>query len=356
MAKAVIHRTPGLIDRTAFTTFGVNSKPASKNPIGIFGTGLKYAIAVLARHNIKVTLFIGHEEYVFYTKSSTFRDKSFDFVYMKRRKGLFARWQYEQLPFTTELGKKWELWQAFRELYANTLDEGGSTFLATSYPGSWVPAEGETYFIIEDPRYVDEYYERGKNFLVGGATERVGADWLQVLDRPSQHIYYRGMRIMDLKAEAQFTYNFLKEVELTEDRTAKYPWLLESQIIEYMVEHGDAKLMRKAVARPRAGSYESSLNYSSHYYGSSSAATPQFLKAAKASSNVTAVEIWNKLQPTVPSTVTVGVTFPQSSMNAEEFDKLVTLLRDEFGDGIDVFPQGFDIIGHELEAADVIPF
>ena len=31
----------------------------------------------------------------------------------------------EQLPFTTELGKNWEVWQAYRELHSNTLDESG---------------------------------------------------------------------------------------------------------------------------------------------------------------------------------------------------------------------------------------
>ena len=55
----IVHSTPGLIDLRAFTTFGVNSKPNSKNPIGYFGTGLKYAVAVLARHKCPVTVWIG---------------------------------------------------------------------------------------------------------------------------------------------------------------------------------------------------------------------------------------------------------------------------------------------------------
>jgi hypothetical protein len=39
--------TPGLIDLEAVFTFGVHAKE-TENPIGYFGTGLKYAIVTLA--------------------------------------------------------------------------------------------------------------------------------------------------------------------------------------------------------------------------------------------------------------------------------------------------------------------
>lgn len=45
----IIFRNKGVIDPKSITTFGVSSK---ENPgaIGFFGTGLKYAIAILLRH------------------------------------------------------------------------------------------------------------------------------------------------------------------------------------------------------------------------------------------------------------------------------------------------------------------
>ena len=48
MTRAVAFRTPGLIPIEAFTSTGVNVK-IHDNPIGHFGTGLKYAVAVLLR-------------------------------------------------------------------------------------------------------------------------------------------------------------------------------------------------------------------------------------------------------------------------------------------------------------------
>lgn len=45
----IIFRNAGTIDPKSITTFGVSSK---ENPgaIGFFGTGLKYALAILLRH------------------------------------------------------------------------------------------------------------------------------------------------------------------------------------------------------------------------------------------------------------------------------------------------------------------
>lgn len=39
MPRVVVFKTPGHIPLEAFTTFGINSKPNSLNPIGFFGSG-----------------------------------------------------------------------------------------------------------------------------------------------------------------------------------------------------------------------------------------------------------------------------------------------------------------------------
>lgn len=320
--RVIIHSTPGHIDPVSFTVFGINAKPNSTNPIGVFGTGLKYAIAVLMRHDIKVTLFIGQEEYVFYTQQSDFRGKAFARIRMKKRKGLLSRWQYFDLPFTTELGKTWKLWQAFRELHANTLDEGGITAEEYHDPAEATYAkEGRTVFVIEDQRYIDEYLDRDRNFLPEGKKVREEGDGrVQVLDAPSKHIYYRGMRIMDLDKEARFTYNFLEHVELTEDRTAKYPWDLEGKIGTYWIESDDDEKVKKAVQAPST-SFEGSMSYA--YSGGSYRANSPFNKYAATSSNVAAKGKWNGLQPTVVSEVRVTIILPIAGLEQEERDHLL---------------------------------
>ena len=121
----IIHETIGLIDSRAFTTFGINAKPSTNSPIGYFGTGLKYAIAVLVREGLKVTVWIGTEPHEFYCEPSNFRGKDFSLIRMRRQRGVTRKWMATDLPFTTELGKNWKLWMALRELHSNTLDENG---------------------------------------------------------------------------------------------------------------------------------------------------------------------------------------------------------------------------------------
>jgi hypothetical protein len=331
MSKVVTHWTPGLIDRTAFTTFGVNAKPNSENPIGFFGTGLKYAIAVLVRMDIKVTLFIGLEEYVFYTQKDKFRDKDFMFVRMKRRKGIFAKWTYEKLPFTTELGKSWELWQAFRELHSNTLDEKGLTYVERDVDSRGNVSADTTRFIIDDSRYVDVYEDRDRIFLPDGlAVRESGGVGIQVIDRPSKHIYFRGLRIMDLSKPALFTYNFLQHVDLTEDRTAKFPSVLEEAIVETMQLSEDTAFVEKAVAKAVVSSFEGGLRHSGGSYYRTPTAT--YLAAAEKSPNVTAKEVWNQKQPTVPSSVSFRVIIPKAGMEPDEIADFVDYIRKAYED------------------------
>lgn len=262
-SKAIVFRTPGHMPIEAFTMVGVNSKPNSSNPIGFFGTGLKYAIAVLLRLEQKVTIFIGRTEYVFETKKEEFRSKEFDFVYMRKRESVFSKWRKTKLPFTLEYGKTWEIWQAYRELHTNTLDENGSVYsLSDREVAEDFVMDSYTIIVVEGEEFRQAYYDRFKTFLPEGLRERNSTDAIQVLDKPSKHIYYRGMRVFDFPKDVQskYTYNFLSHVELTEDRTAKYPFILEARIAEMVATSTNKKFIQDVV-RSSAGTFESKLKF-----------------------------------------------------------------------------------------------
>jgi hypothetical protein len=264
--SATVFKTPGLIDIRAFTHFGVNSKPNSTSPIGYFGTGLKYAIAVLVRERIPVTLFIGQTEYEFYAKEEEFRDKTFAFVRMRKRKGLLSKWTYHELPFTTELGKNWELWQVFRELHANTLDEDGQTYIFDRTEFDALERE-TTRIIVDGQRFIDEgFRKKDEIFLPDGYKVHEVLDHVQIIDRPSKHIYYRGLRVHDLKEESKFTYNILRKIDLTEDRTAKSSWEVENVIEQYMATQAPKETIKRALGYAYRGkSYESRLSFDTYY-------------------------------------------------------------------------------------------
>lgn len=260
--NSVVFLTPGLLDIRSCTTFGVNVKPMSTSPLGYFGTGLKYAIAVLVRNGLKVELFVGKEKYTFYKSSSKFREKQFDFIRMKRESwaGELMSWikpRYDELPYTTELGKNWELWEAFRELYTNTIDENGETFVSnTSFEEAKV---GHTVFKVSGEAFVAEYYDRDKNFLPDGLRQRTGTERIQVFERPSNHLYYRGMRVHDLKRPSTLTYNFLCDVKLTENRQAANVFELEIEISKYILASENEEQIAKVLQGE--DTWESNINY-----------------------------------------------------------------------------------------------
>lgn len=292
MGRITVFDTPGLLDLRAITCIGVNTKPHSVNPIGFFGTGLKYAVAILVREGMTVTLLTGGEAYNFYRKTEKFRDKDFDFIRMKRElmSGVARKAQYSELSYTTEFGKTWKLWQAFRELYSNTLDENGETYVVESLEEINL-RDDRTYIVISGEEFAKEYDDRARNFLPDGLTVKQQDSKLQVLDRPSNHVYYRGMRVYDLDKPSQFTYNFLEDVELTEDRTAKNFWWIKTRIEQHILESGDASMVERAVNAPE-GTLESELSYTNHYVEPSET----FAKAvaAKPTANPTAAALMRK--------------------------------------------------------------
>lgn len=334
MTRCIAFRTPGLIPLESFTTFGVNVKPNSTSPFGYFGTGLKYAIAVLLRTGHRVVLWRGEHRYEFYVKKEDFRGKEFAFVRMKRSvfniaHGLIGgvwprRDTYEKLPFTTELGKNWELWQAFRELETNTRDEGGDTTLLEMSVDELCRGGDETLILVFGDKFVDEFLDMDRHFLRDG--KRVREDEaVQVIDRPSKQIYYRGVRVMDLKEEAEFTYNILSSLDLTEDRTVKYQHQVEQIIATYFIEKADEDQVRRGLTTSR---WESrGINYG-YAWATPSAA---FRSHASTAKNPTAREFLEQHDPSVPTRVTVQLSIPRPEVTENELADVVRAVAETLG-------------------------
>lgn len=226
----VTFSTPDELDINALRTFGLHDKPNTDNPIGFFGTGLKYAIAVLLRNGAKIRMYIGDEEYRFKVKKTTFRSKEVTIptLQKKRKKG---GWTTYQLPFTLELGKTWEIWMALRELESNTRDEQGFSNLWNDCTLSEYGSNGGTCIAVEHPEFLDAYQNLGKIFLMQSDPWLV-LPGVEVYREPSKHLYYRGLRVYDMpeKQSSKFTYNLTNSQLLTEDRTLKYLFLAVEQL------------------------------------------------------------------------------------------------------------------------------
>lgn len=210
-SNAVSFTNRGLIDLRAVRTFGMSAKE-TENPIGFFGTGFKYAVAICLRLGCSVTLWRGLERFDFDTGLAELRGQTFNVVRMVS--GRPGAVQCEELAFTTELGKTWEAWQAFRELYCNALDEGGNV-----WEGEADPAEDHTTIVVTgDPIYAG-YVDRANIVLQN--EPRWALKNVHVHERHGHHGYYRGIRAAKLERHACYTYNVLGNLSLTEDRTIK---------------------------------------------------------------------------------------------------------------------------------------
>ena len=265
----VVHESPGELDLRALTLFGASAKPATTSPIGYFGTGLKYAVAVLVREGVPLRMFVGEDEYEFRLAEEAFRDRTFSVVKMRRRAGALRSWLSEvELPFTTELGRNWKPWQALRELHANALDEGGYSYRYSdedaAAAGGIEGSLGATRFVVgPHDGYLEEFSRIGELFLPTAGRAWDGRTIAEAEKVPSRHVYWRGMRVMDLPEErpSLFRWNVLSPIELTEDRTAKYPFQLSAAVARHVLQSEDPHLVREVVAAPTSASWEGSLDY-----------------------------------------------------------------------------------------------
>lgn len=231
--KYIVFENRGLIDLRAITTFGVSVK-ITDSPIGYFGTGLKYAIAVSLRTGQTVEAFVGKGHYKFTLKPTKIRNSKFQLVYIND----------EEMGFTSELGKNWELWMAFREFYSNCLDESGEVYKVRGLP---VGEEDTTKFIISGDLCSDTYSNRYSVFLDPYLKPILSTKNVDIYEGHSGYLFYKGVRVMNVEPPFVFTYNVKKQVTLTEDRTVKYDFMVIDPIVRCIVECGNKDLIREAI-------------------------------------------------------------------------------------------------------------
>lgn len=230
----VVFENAGEIDPVMIRTFGVSVKE-SDNPIGFFGTGLKYALAILLRTGHEVSIQAGERTLAFGRQEHTIRNQPFNIITMDG----------EPMGFTDAVGKTWEVWMAYRELYCNCKDEGGSVFVADELPE---PAPGVTRVIVKGDEFRTQHENRSIFILIGEPTLKLeGCD---VYPGESRGVFYRGMLVHRFpKAElSRFTYNMTRHVDLTEDRTAKFPSFLPMQIAADVLGAEDDDFLRDLLA------------------------------------------------------------------------------------------------------------
>ena len=224
----IVFKNEGILDINSIITFGVSVKE-KESAIGFFGTGLKYAIAVLLRNGCDISIKSGETVYDFGTEELIIRGKSFPVITLNGK----------PLSFTTEYGKTWELWQAARELYSNCLDECGTVTneIDDNFHGTQVVVIGDAFDLVWKERHT---------FLLA-APVLWANDNLEVCEGPSEYAYYQGIRAYTLPTKSKFTYNLKTHQKLTEDRALANWWGAQWDITWNIAKCDDKEILERVI-------------------------------------------------------------------------------------------------------------
>jgi len=265
------------IDEAFIFTMGASVK-VSNNPIGFFGTGLKYAIAVTLRLNGEFTIKTQDKRYNFYKREEMLRGSPIEMIYCDVYGAEGVAFTTLRCPMTADYGKTWEPWMVLRELYSNTMDEDGEviegeymlrkpvlTGAGVGY--SEVPKE-YTLITVDCCEVHAEWNVRNMYFLNKARTPIWKNDQLEVYAGRSTGVFYRGINVTSTFMPSELTYNLIGSCHLSEDRTLD-SYLVGRVIINNITtceDEGVLSTFFSAVCKKN--SRENSITYYAHDHGS----------------------------------------------------------------------------------------
>jgi len=310
--------TPTILDINMILFMGVSIKE-NENPIGFFGTGLKYAIAVLLRTGHEIEIHVDGIRYTFHPKKITLRNTEQDAIIM-RDHSIGGRGDII-LPFTLNYGRTWEVWMAYRELVTNTMDEKG--FIQTSEKP---PGPGHTIILIAGDPILKEHRNHDHYFLkpalVGAISPHINIHH----HKGAGAIFYRGVNVCTNMNDApsRFSYEVSRELALTEDRTLKNQYSLFQEIgMKVVTQCSDESVIRHMIAFRPIDTFESDLDYDW------SDATPTFCKVVAEMIETDRISVLpSALRAYEKATADRGIRIePFSPIQQLSLDRALSLLR-----------------------------
>lgn len=271
---AIVHYTETNLDLRALTVHGLSAK-TKDNAIGKFGTGLKYALAVLAREKHSVIIISEGSKYKLHCRAGEFRGKGYDQLSLRETYAVNGKFRTRNhlLPLTVEFGQNWDIQMAYREIESNTRDESGRTELIYKLSDDLSKMIEEsrdgkaTFIIIEGDEYQQQHHRRDEVFL--------NTEWATIalkdssvefwaFDEENDHsevCYYRGINAGKIEGErtSVFTYNILADCHLSEERRIGQ-WMMGWYIRHAIANCEDASVIERFLTAPD-GTYEAEMMF-----------------------------------------------------------------------------------------------
>lgn len=234
----------GEIDLNAFKLLGASSKRESTDKIGFFGSGLKYATALMLREGIDFKVYSGKQEVKFGLNKEKFSGIDFDVITING----------EKTSLTTQAGPDWEPWFAIREIYSNTVDEGGAMELQEKI----TPEKGTTKIYIEMSEKLGDVTTNWQDYF---SFKRPVLDQIDVSGRSYVRtykmfekrrvdypvIFRRGIRVGEFKSKRSiFDYDFT-DIQINESRVMKSNWMVQGSIGDALMFSENPTVIKKFI-------------------------------------------------------------------------------------------------------------
>lgn len=246
----IVFENKGEINQLLITTFGISAKEV-ENPIGYFGTGLKYAIAIILRNGGDIVINSGLDIYEFRTERVKIRNTEADIIYMND----------QALSFTLDLGKNWEMWQAVRELYCNSKDEREGKSYHCENGAEPPPEKGVTRIMVWQKEFEEEFFARNKFILMSPPI--FCGEYGQIHPGQSDRIFYRGIAVNSYVegTKSVFTHNITREQKLTEDRSLYSTHNAKVAIASTLINCTDRDIIKECLKADKDEWYEGNIDY-----------------------------------------------------------------------------------------------
>lgn len=222
----------GELDPLGLRLMGASTKRDDPSKIGFFGTGFKYALAVLLRNGADVRVFSGTSCYRIKTQKVSMRGKEFEEIVIVGPDGTET-----PTGMTTDVGPKWELWMALREIICNALDEpGGGKFEVVETEPVGFGGETRVYISYEVVRSVWEEKEKYFRLDRTVALEVVTAagEKGRILSKVDDQtrVYRKGILVFADKTPSMFDYD-CPDLRVSEERLAS-GWEVKHKVWEIL--------------------------------------------------------------------------------------------------------------------------
>jgi hypothetical protein len=192
----------GILDVVGACSMLGASVKMREDSIGMFGTGLKYALAQAARLGTKIFIASGNDVFETTTTQREFRDRAFTKVNLRDT----VTGEIHETPITTDFGQHdWENpWNVYREIVCNAMDEDGKNVTLVNVVRR---TKNKTTFYLDYETF-GEFFDNPKKYFT-----KKRHNWI----KPGTGIIYKhGVRVGQLE---NFNLDMqLNNVQITESR------------------------------------------------------------------------------------------------------------------------------------------